>query len=80
MFFGISFFIILGVSLWVLLALWTGRTASRKGHSFAVYFWLGLVPIIGLIAATMVEDRNETAQDRVDEDAVDKVLEIEENK
>jgi hypothetical protein len=33
---------ILGVFLWILLALWPARVAAAKGHSFFGYFVLSL--------------------------------------
>jgi hypothetical protein len=44
MFFGTMFFgfYILGLFLWILLALWPARVAASKGHSFWGYFILSL--------------------------------------
>jgi len=39
MWFGLG---ILGVFLWILLALWPARVAARKGHSFWGYFLLSI--------------------------------------
>jgi hypothetical protein len=38
----IVFFWILGVFLWILLALWPARVAAAKGHSFWGYFLLSI--------------------------------------
>jgi hypothetical protein len=50
---GILFFII-----WVAIAFWPARVASRKGHSFLGYFILSLFFFpLALILAYMVHDR-----------------------
>jgi ABC-type dipeptide/oligopeptide/nickel transport system permease component len=36
------FFWILGVFLWILIALWPARVAASKGHSFWGYFFLSI--------------------------------------
>jgi hypothetical protein len=51
---SIIFFII-----WVLIAFWPARVASRKGHSFLLYFLFSLVFFpAALIVAYMVSDRS----------------------
>ena len=50
---SIIFFII-----WVAIAFWPARVASRKGHSFFLYFLFSLVFFpAALIVAYMVRDR-----------------------
>ena len=50
---SILFFII-----WVAIAFWPARVASRKGHSFLLYFLFSLVFFpAALIVAYMVRDR-----------------------
>ncbi len=50
---SILFFII-----WILIAFWPARVASRKGHSFLLYFLLSLVFFpLSLILAYVVSDR-----------------------
>jgi hypothetical protein len=34
---------LLAVAVWIALALWPARVASRKGHSFLLYFLFSLV-------------------------------------
>lgn len=54
---GVLFFII-----WVLIAFWPARVASRKGHSFFLYFLFSLVFFpAALIVAYMVRYRTRTA-------------------
>ena len=51
---SIIFFIV-----WVLIAFWPARVASRKGHSFLLYFLFSLVFFpAALIVAYMVSDRS----------------------
>ena len=53
---SILFFII-----WILIAFWPARVASRKGHSFLLYFLLSLVFFpLSLILAYVVSDRRAT--------------------
>ena len=53
---GVLFFII-----WLLIAFWPARVASRKGHSFILYFLFSLVFFpAALIVAYMVRDRRRT--------------------
>jgi hypothetical protein len=48
--------------VWVALAFWPARVASRKGHSFIGYFILSLVFFpLALLAAYMVHDRSRPA-------------------
>jgi hypothetical protein len=44
--------------IWVLIAFWPARVASRKGHSFLLYFLFSLVFFpAALIVAYLVRDR-----------------------
>ena len=48
--------------VWVALAFWPARVASRKGHSFIGYFILSLIFFpLALLAAYMVHDRSRPA-------------------
>jgi hypothetical protein len=75
-----SFIIILGVALWVFIALWPAILAKNKGYSF----WLFLVLswfvsfIITLIIATLLKDKNMTAADRKADKAAEAALDKEE--
>ena len=49
---------LLFVVIWIAIAFWPARVASRKGHSFFLYFILSLVFFpAALIVAYMVHDR-----------------------
>ena len=45
--------------IWIAIAFWPARVASRKGHSFVGYFLLSLLFFpLALILAYMSSDRN----------------------
>jgi hypothetical protein len=47
--------------VWVAIAFWPARVASRKGHSFLGYFLLSLLFFpLALIMAYVVQDRRRT--------------------
>ena len=47
------------VAVWILIAFWPARVASRKGHSFIGYFILSLVFFpLALVMAYVVHDRS----------------------
>ena len=69
---------ILGVILWIIVAFWPAMLARRKGHSFILFFILSIVFFpLSLILAYVVHDRNQTAQDRADDEAAEKALDRE---
>ena len=48
--------------IWIAIAFWPARVASRKGHSFVLYFLLSLVFFpLSLILAYVVSDRRALA-------------------
>ncbi|HEV8105101.1 MAG TPA: hypothetical protein VGP69_15325 [Gaiellaceae bacterium] len=49
---------IIFIFIWIAIAFWPARVASRKGHSFFLYFLFSLVFFpAALIVAYMVGDR-----------------------
>jgi ABC-type Mn2+/Zn2+ transport system permease subunit len=53
---------IVGFIIWVALAFWPARVASRKGHSFIGYFILSLFFFpLALLLAYVVQDRRAMA-------------------
>lgn len=55
-------FLILGIVLWIIVAFWPARVASRKGYNFFVWFLLSLFFWwITLFVAYMLEDKNKPA-------------------
>ena len=55
-----SYFAVLGIVAWVSLALWPAFIAKRKGHSFLLFFILGVFFsfIIALIIAATLKDKD----------------------
>lgn len=72
---------VLGLVAWIIVAIWPAHVASRKGHSFLVWFFISI--FFWWIALFVVyfglKDKTKTAQDIADDKAVDKILEKEEN-
>jgi uncharacterized membrane protein SirB2 len=55
MWFGLG---IIGVIIWIAIAFWPARVASRKGHSFFGYFILSLFFFpLSLLLAYLASDR-----------------------
>jgi hypothetical protein len=53
---------ILFLIIWVAIAFWPARVASRKGHSFLLYFIISLFFFpLALILAYVVKDRRRLA-------------------
>ena len=50
---------IIAAVIWIAIAFWPARVASRKGHSFFLYFLFSLVFFpLALLVAYMVDDRS----------------------
>lgn len=79
---GLTFFMILGIFLWVILALWPAYKAKKKGYSFILFLLLALVTswLISLIVVLLIKDKNESPESRAANEAADKALEKEETK
>lgn len=53
-----GFYIVLAIVVWVIVALWPARVASRKGYNFLLFFLLSLpFFIITLILAYVMPDK-----------------------
>ncbi len=76
-----SFFIVLGIALWVILAFWPAVMARKKGYSFALFLITALFLswIISLIVVLFLKDKTETAEQKADDIAVDAILEKQEH-
>lgn len=74
--FGPVFIGILGIVAWICLALWPASIAKRKGYSFALFLLLGIFIsfLLSLLIAVLLKDKTETAQDRADDEAVEKAM------
>lgn len=75
-----SFFIIMGLALWILLAFIPAILAKKKGYSFLLFLILSWFVsfLITLLVVLVLRNKNETAQDRADERAAQAALEREE--
>lgn len=65
---------LLGMILWVLLALWPAMLAKRKGYSFMLFLILSWFVsfIITLLAVLFLKDKNEISADRtINKTAID---------
>ena len=50
---------ILALVIWILIAFWPARVASRKGHSFLLFFIFSLIFFpLALLVAYLVRDRS----------------------
>lgn len=74
-----GFFIVLGIALWIALAFWPAVMAKRKGYSFILFLLLAWLVswLVTLIVVLFLRDKNETAQQRADDAAVEKILDNE---
>lgn len=74
-----GFFVVLGIALWIFLAFWPAVMAKRKGYSFILFLLLAWVIswLLTLIVVLFLHDKNETAQQRADDKAVDEILDKE---
>ncbi|HSW84984.1 MAG TPA: hypothetical protein VLF79_00005 [Candidatus Saccharimonadales bacterium] len=78
----VSFFIVLGVALWIILAFWPSVIARRKGYSFILFLIIAILIswLLALIIVLFLKDKNETAKSRADDRAAEAELEKEENR
>lgn len=76
-----SFFIVLGIALWIILAFWPAVIARKKGYSFVLFLLTAIFFswIISLIIVLFLKDKNETAEQRADDKAVDAILDEQEH-
>ncbi len=76
-----SFLAVLGVVLWIFLALWPAMMAKKKGYSFILFFIISIFIswLLGLVIVLLLSDKNETAESREASAAAEKALDIEEN-
>lgn len=71
------FYVILGVFLWLVLALWPAVMARRKGYSFVLFFLTAVFIswLVTLIVVALLKDKTMTAADRAAEAAAEKAVE-----
>jgi ABC-type dipeptide/oligopeptide/nickel transport system permease component len=59
--FSTMYWVFIGI-IWLMIAFWPARVASRKGHSFLLYFVISLFFFpLALILAYVVSDRTHQA-------------------
>jgi competence protein ComGC len=77
----VSFFLIMGLVLWALLALWPAFIARRKGYSFILFLIIALFIswLLALIIVFVLKDKNKTAETIAANQAAESALEKEEN-
>lgn len=79
---AISFFIILGIFIWIILALWPAYVAKKRGYSFILFLlasWL-VSWLLMLFLAYILPNKNLTGKDIADEKQAEKALAREESK
>jgi len=66
------FIYLLGVFLWIMVALWPAMLAKRKGYSFILFFILSIFIsfVITLIIVLFLKDKNATPMSKKDDAAV----------
>lgn len=71
------FYIILGIFLWIVLALIPAMLAKRKGYSFIIFLILSWFVsfLLTLIVVMILKDKNKTAQDRANDRVAEQAIE-----
>jgi ABC-type Mn2+/Zn2+ transport system permease subunit len=77
-----SFFVVMGIVLWVILAFWPAIIAKRKGYSFALFLIIALLVswLLSLVIILVMKDKNQTAESIAADQAAEAALEKEENR
>lgn len=75
-------FLILGLVIWALLAIWPAYVAKKRGYSFILFLLASLVVswLLMLIVAYIIPDKTLTAKDKADDLQAEKALTREEPK
>lgn len=57
-------YLLLGAIVWVLIAFWPARVASRKGYSFFLFFFLSIIFFfLSLLLAYALKDRTKSGNE-----------------
>lgn len=74
-------YVMVGILLWIILALWPAFMAKRKGYSFILFFILAIFIswLLALIVALVLHDKNETPETRAADKAAERALAKEED-
>ncbi len=77
-----SFFVILGLALWIVLACWPAVIAKRKGYNFLLFLLFAVFVsfLLALLIVVLLKDKNQTDQDRADDAAAEAALRKEEGR
>lgn len=79
---GATFFVILGLAIWIGLAFWPAIMAKNKGYSFLLFLVLSWFVsfVLTLIIVLVLPDKTETAQDKADIKAAEAALKRDEHR
>ncbi|MEI7674134.1 MAG: hypothetical protein WCI60_00145 [bacterium] len=80
--FGNAFIAIMGIVVWVAVALWPAYIAKRKGYSFLLFFIGGIFIswLLTLLIVSLLKDKLITAEEIADDEAAEEFLDNEEEK
>ena len=75
-------YVMVGILLWIILALWPAFVAKRKGYSFLLFFILSIFIswLLALIIVLVLKDKHETPESRAADKAADRALAKEEDR
>jgi len=76
-----SFYAVLGIVLWIVLAFWPAIMAKKKGYSFIMFFLLAVVIswLLALIVILFMKDKTQTPESIAADKAAEAALDKEEN-
>ncbi|MFZ1301826.1 MAG: hypothetical protein WAQ27_04625 [Candidatus Microsaccharimonas sp.] len=74
-----SFWLVLGIIAWVIIAFWPAQWAKNKGYSFFLFLILSWFVsfVLTLIIVALLRNKNETPRERADSQAVEEILDSE---
>lgn len=77
----VGFYLVLGIIVWVVVALWPANLAKRKGYSFILFFLLSMFIswVATLIIVLILKNKNITDEDREADRLAEAELDREEN-
>lgn len=78
---AVSFYLILGIILWIIFAFWPAILARRKGYSFILFFLIALFIswLLALVIILVLKDKNQTPESLAADRAAEAELDKEEN-
>jgi hypothetical protein len=80
--FGNTFILIMGIVVWVAVAIWPAFIAKQKGYSFMLFLFSGIVisGLLTLLIVSLMKDKLITAEEIADDEAAEEYLDQEEDK